>query len=412
MFGKRHTRVLVVGAGPVGLFTACRLAGLGVTVQIVDKQTRVGTHSHAPALHPRTLRLLDELGLAKGLLDRGHRVSKIAFYDGAVRRNMIDMAALGGRFPFALVVPQHELEKALQKHLKRKAIQVLWNHRLQEIDESTNEIDLEVAKLDQAPSGYAIARQDWVISKVLHWKAEFVVGADGVNSMVRRRVGFDYAAHGPQQCFSLYEFESPEEPGDELRVIRGPQGLGVLWPLAGGRSRFSFQIDNPDLHQPTLDELNRLIAERAPWFPTVRGEIYRSSVVEFDRRLSSSFGRDRVWLAGDAAHRTSPLGVQNLNGGMVDAWELGYSIADALNNAGATRRLETYGLARNDEWNALLGLSDSLNPADGVDEWTRENASTILSSVPATGDELAKLVSSVGLKFDSSTSQPQTYGRN
>jgi len=400
MFGKHQTRVLVVGAGPVGLFTACRLADLGVEVQVVDKHRRTGLHSYALALHPRTLRLLDELGLAADLLDRGHRVSQITFYDGTEKRTTIDMAPLGGRFPFALVVPQRDLESALEERLTRKEVSVLWNHRLQEMDESATEVDCEVAKLDQAPSGYPIARLEWVISKILHWKASFVVGADGFHSMVRTRLGLDYTAHGPQQTFGVYEFESPEEPGNELRVIHGPQGLSVLWPMAGGRSRFSFQIDDPNLHQPTREGLNRFIAERTPWFPTVQGELYWSTIVEFDRRLATGFGHGRTWLAGDAAHLTSPVGVQSLNGGMIDAWELSEALADALKNGGPSNRLETYGAARTQQWNALLGLNDSLKVTDGADEWVRENALTILTSVPATGDELAKLVSPVGLTFD------------
>src|SRR5690606_8964144 len=82
MFGREKTDVLVVGAGPVGLFTALHLARHGVRVQIVDKEWRTGAHSYALALHAASLRLLDDLGLRARVLEHAYRVDTVAFYDG------------------------------------------------------------------------------------------------------------------------------------------------------------------------------------------------------------------------------------------------------------------------------------------------------------------------------------------
>ena len=67
MFGARETEVLVVGAGPVGLFSALSLARHGVRVQIVDEQFRTAAHSYALALHSSSLGLLHEAGVAEKL---------------------------------------------------------------------------------------------------------------------------------------------------------------------------------------------------------------------------------------------------------------------------------------------------------------------------------------------------------
>ena len=86
MFGRKKPEVLVVGAGPVGLFTALSLARRGVPVQIVDKEWRTAAHAYALALHAGSLRLLKDLGLLDAVLEQAYPVRSIGLYDGAERR--------------------------------------------------------------------------------------------------------------------------------------------------------------------------------------------------------------------------------------------------------------------------------------------------------------------------------------
>ena len=84
----RHakTQVLVVGAGPVGMFAALWLHKLGIQARIIDEARSSATHSYALALHPRSLELMDELGVAGAVLERARRVDTIGLYDGPERR--------------------------------------------------------------------------------------------------------------------------------------------------------------------------------------------------------------------------------------------------------------------------------------------------------------------------------------
>ena len=77
----QRTDVLVVGAGPVGLMTAILLAEAGVEVVVVDREERTASRSYACALHPRTLALLDRLGILDPLLRQGRRIQKIGFFE-------------------------------------------------------------------------------------------------------------------------------------------------------------------------------------------------------------------------------------------------------------------------------------------------------------------------------------------
>ena len=80
MFGKKKPEVLVVGAGPVGLFTAPQLARRGIRVEIIDKDWRTGAHSYALALHPSSLRLFQDVGLLGEILDESYLVKTIGIY--------------------------------------------------------------------------------------------------------------------------------------------------------------------------------------------------------------------------------------------------------------------------------------------------------------------------------------------
>ena len=116
--------VLIAGAGPVGLFAALRLARAGVRVQIVDAERDTAAKSYALALHPRSLALLDEVGVAGEVLRRGVRVRKVAFYDRSERRAEISLAELGGPFPEVVVLPQSVLEDLLVQRLHERHVRV------------------------------------------------------------------------------------------------------------------------------------------------------------------------------------------------------------------------------------------------------------------------------------------------
>ena len=186
---RQQTDVLVVGAGPVGLTTALRLASQGVQVRIVDKHWRTGAHSYALAIHSSSLALLAELGVADEVMAQGRRVDRVIFHEGAQQRCEIAFDAPGSPHPFVLVVPQSRLEGALESKLRQAGVEVMWNHRLQDLGGAGTEA--EIAKLDRVATGYPIAQMEWTVVKTFGVKASWVVGADGYRSMVREKMEID-----------------------------------------------------------------------------------------------------------------------------------------------------------------------------------------------------------------------------
>ncbi len=251
----------------------------------------------------------------------------------------------------------------------------------------------EVAVMDQVSSGYPIARLDWVKLKSYGVEASYVVGADGYHSFVRQSQGIDFPELSPRETFHVFEFDSPGERFDEACVVLHGESADMLWPMAGERYRWTFRVDRAD--QPTTDDLNHLIRERVPWFPVVENTLHWSAAVQFDRRLADSFGRGRVWLAGDAAHLTYPMGNQSINGGLADAAALSRHLAAVVGGDDPNEALSAYSRERLEAWRQTLDPSGELD--FGGEAWVARSARHFLASLPGTGQAHRSLLAQLGL---------------
>ena len=419
MSPKPETEVLVVGAGPVGLFTGLCLARAGVRVQIVDEEFRTAAHSYALALHPRSLQLLHDLDLTAELLPRSHAVDTVAFYDGANRCGELKLAKLGGNFPQVAVLPQSVLEGMLEQRLKSLGVKVLWNHRVAALRMEESGISASIDKLARGSCGYAVATTEWVVERTLQTDAAFAVGADGHRSVVRNTVGGEYATAGPTETFAVFEFHSAAELGGEVRVVFHESTSNVLWPLPGGRCRWSFQLEDAEppadfrlkrrLTVPigrqsfphlTGDDFDELTSVRAPWFAAAVHRIDWSMKVRFDRRLAERFGHHRCWLAGDSAHLTGPVGAQSLNMGLREAFDLSGKLVAILRQGEPLDSLRRYNDEHVTEWRRLLSAGGGLAASGLAEPWARRCRGRILACIPATGDDLSNLLVQVGLSIE------------
>jgi len=397
MFRHRDPEVLVVGAGPVGLVAAVFLQQYGVRVEIVDMHQRTTQHSYALAIHPRTLRILDQAELSEGLIGAGRKLTKVAYYEGRERRAEIDYSALASKHPYLLVVRQSLLERAAEEALRRQKLKVLWGHRLQSLAVDGAAIRAEVAKLDQVATGYPVARTEWLVARSETIRPAYVIGADGYNSAVRRMAGIDMAEHGRGQVFSIYEIEATGDLPAEVRVILDPDLTSVYWPLEEGRCRWGFQIQDASEHEASMERLEQLVTARAPWWTARPIQIYWSTLALFEGRLARSLGTGGIWLAGDAAHQAAPVGVHSLNSGLVEARELAARISAIRRAWEAPSRLEEFATETHEAWQRLLGADRTVRALPGADPGVRQSAERIVSCIPASGDDLEPLLEQIGL---------------
>jgi 2-polyprenyl-6-methoxyphenol hydroxylase-like FAD-dependent oxidoreductase len=204
---QTRTEVLVVGAGPVGLWTALLLAESGIEVILIDREIHTTARSYACALHPATLQMFDQFGLAQSVIERGRRVETAAYYDGEQRHAEVHLSKLGGEFPFMLILPQSALEGLLEQRLRSAGVQVHWNHRFEGVSQDEDGISAEVEELEGTSTGYIVPHWETVVKTRTELHAQFVIGADGQNSMVRSRASLEYKRVGQAESFAANEFQ-------------------------------------------------------------------------------------------------------------------------------------------------------------------------------------------------------------
>lgn len=417
-FSDKHSEVLVAGAGPVGLFSAllCRDRGLEVTV--IDMDARTTSRSNALALHPRTLDLFEELGLAEALLEVGHRVPTIAFYEGEERLGAYDLGEVRCRHPYLLVLAQSKLEAALEARLREKGVEVQWSHRLHALAIEGDAAKATVQRMERASSGYGCATMEWEVTKQYEHRARFVLGADGHRSIVRRDIGSEYGKSGEPLGFALFEFEAEGAAEDEARVVFHDGTVSVLWPLGDGRFRWSFQVDPADAFDesreksrssvyvadrvlPEIEEegLGEHIAARAPWFDATIGAIAWSLTVRFERALATKMGDRNVWLAGDAVHLGGPIGIHSMNLGFREARTLARLAFHVLREDAPVASFGRYAEEYCRDWDELFGSASTVRASAQAPDWVRKDPTQLLRLTPATGGDLPGLIAQLGLEF-------------
>lgn len=148
------------------------------------------------------------------------------------------------------------------------------------------------------------------------------------------------------------------------------------------------------------ENLRRLIGLRATWFQARIKAVKWRSVVRFERRMASGFGEGRLWLAGDSAHLTGPIGVQSMNAGLSEARDLASVLARILRDGEPPSTLEGYGRRSMSLWRQLHGQAGDLTPGPSADPWVAAHARQLLSCIPATGPQLDAMAAQLGLTCD------------
>jgi 2-polyprenyl-6-methoxyphenol hydroxylase-like FAD-dependent oxidoreductase len=257
-----------------------------------------------------------------------------------------------------------------------------------------------------------------VVQRTIEVSARFVVAADGHHSLVRRLLGIENERAADPEYYVVYEFEAAKPLPDELALVLDHGAASVLWPLAGGRGRWSFQLaevkeamefaekdrqagwgEPASISERTRKRFQDRLATRVPWFTAGVKDVHWAVDIQFQHRLARQFGRDRCWLVGDAAHQTSPAGIQSMNVGLLEAEDLAGTLVRILRHGASADLLLEYSRTHQAEWRQLLGLNGGPPASNKANEWVRENAVRILRCLPAARTELGALLAQAGLSL-------------
>jgi 2-polyprenyl-6-methoxyphenol hydroxylase-like FAD-dependent oxidoreductase len=327
---KSEHQVVIAGGGPTGLMLAGELALAGIDVAIVERRPgKEVVGSRAGGLHPRTLEIFDQRGIAERFVAEGQVAQAVGF--AGVR---IDLTGFPTRYPYSLGLWQNHIERILGGWVDELAVPVYRG--------------IEVTGFTEDERGVDVALNDGSALR-----AQYLVGCDGGRSLVRKAAGIAFPGSDPTTSNLIAEAELSELP-PEWGITR--DGLGIhsigrvnyeirdgqiIWADSGPVRVLVTEREVGKTGEPSLAELKgALIAV----YGTDYGIHSPSSITRFTdaARQAAIYRQGRVLVAGDAAHIHPPDGGMGLQTGVQDAVNLGWKLAQVVKGTASEELLDSY----------------------------------------------------------------------
>lgn len=318
-----RTQVVVAGAGPVGTVAAFYLASRGVDVVLLEDGADCALDLRASTFHPPTLEMLEEFDITRRLIEKGLKAPIYHFRErrtGEVIDFDLTEIADATRHPYRIQCEQYHLSRMLSEGVQEQAgAEVLFNHRVAAVEQTATDVTV-------------YAETPYAIKKIT---ADYLIGADGSNSTVRKWLGTEF--HGftyPEKflCFTTTEpleehinglchVNYVSDPEEWMVLLRVPSLWRVLVPA---------DMDTPDEElkaDPKKNEVFERLIGKGEDVTTHHRTIYR-----VHQRVAKSFLTGRTALIGDAAHLNNPIGGFGMNSGIHDAFNLAERLLNIYNH--------------------------------------------------------------------------------
>ncbi|WNV85310.1 FAD-dependent monooxygenase [Umezawaea sp. Da 62-37] len=337
------TRVLVVGAGPVGMVCALALNRRGIPVTVLESEPAPVRDQRAATIHPSTLEMLDALGVTEKIRADSLLSSTYRFHDRPTGEVVaeFDLGRLKDevRFPYVLQYEQYKLTAAIaEEYANESDFDVRFSHTVTGLTETASGVEVEYT----SPAGAE------------RMAAAYVVGCDGGRSTVRKLAGvdfegftyperfikiatsFDLRTVKPDLAFRNY-FSDPDEWANVFKV-RGetPEGLWrVILPIGHDED------DATALSPARVEQrLQKFLPKSGSY------DVEYRNVYPVSQRVAATFRQGRVLLAGDSAHVNNPIGGMGMNGGIHDAVNLTEKLAKVIAGEAGDDLLDLYSRQR------------------------------------------------------------------
>ena len=325
-------RVVVVGAGPVGLTAALALARRGIPTVLLAAEPALVKELRGSTFHPPTLDLLDEFAIVPRMIEVGLKAPTWQFRDretGPVATFDLSLLAGDTNHPYRVQCEQWKLMRFLEEELRKlPGADIRFGH--------------EVAGVSQDDDGVTVTAR--VQSETVSICGRFVIAADGARSAVRQSLGVVFEGFTYPELFLIASTDFPFEatltdiayvnyiadPLEWLVLLRVPELWRVLVPAPENSDRAKLLSD-----ESLQGVLQRVVPRAEPY------RIAHRSIYNVHQRVARNFRHGRVLLAGDAAHINNPLGGMGMNGGIQDAFNLADKLA-AIWAGGDDRSLDRY----------------------------------------------------------------------
>ncbi|MFI8826702.1 FAD-dependent monooxygenase [Streptomyces sp. NPDC053431] len=350
------TDVVIVGAGPTGLVLAIDLVRRGVRAVLVEKGEGLFPGSRGKGLQPRSLEVLDDLGVLPAVQEAGSLYPRMLGWEGAERLAEWDMLARSQpteQVPYAntLLIPQFRTQELLHERLTELGGDVRFGTALTGLRRSEDGVEADLS------TGETL-------------RAAYLVAADGGRSTIRKALGIGMTGEtvDPRPMLVADVRLSPDaivDRGNWHIWLKAPGGAVALCPLPGGdRFQLIAGFEDGTAAVDTAPEAVRtLLTTRTPLTGADVVEVLWASDFRARAAMADRFRAGRVFLAGDAAHVHSPAGGQGLNTSVQDAYNLGWKLGQVLRHGAPAALLDSYEAERMPVAADVLGISTRLHRA-------------------------------------------------
>ncbi len=381
--------VIVVGAGPVGLWLAAEISLTGASVVVFDKRHHRSVHSRALTVHARTLETFALRGIVERWLAEGITIPTTHY---AMLSSRLDLGGLDTDYPFALFIPQKRTEEFIEEYARGLGVRIRRG--------------LEVTGFSETPGGVTVHVAEGETGHSSTYSGRYLVGCDGRRSLVRTQSGIGYTgSEGSVGCLL----------GD-VRITDPALGTAVSMHTETG-SFYAVRI-SPERHRligiepgapPAARDIPATLEELRQSIVRITGSDYGMHDPEWVTRLGSAtfqadeYRRDRLMLAGDAAHVHFPMGGQGMNLGIQDAMNLGWKLGLVVQGVAPPTLLDTYHAERSPIGKLVIADTLAQTALVGVTgpEGTalRAMMTTALGENAQLNTRMATLASGVGVRY-------------
>jgi 2-polyprenyl-6-methoxyphenol hydroxylase-like FAD-dependent oxidoreductase len=368
---------------------AGELALAGVDVAIVERrasQDLIG--ARAGGLHARTIEVLDQRGIAERFISQG-QVAQVAGFS----QIRLDISDFPSRHPYGLALWQNEIERILAGWVDELAVPIYRGREVTGIAQHDTGVNVELSNSDLL-------------------RAEYLVGCDGGRSLVRKAAGIEFPGWDPTTSYLLAEVEMASVKGQEPEwgIRHDALGVHALSTSEGGLVRVMVTEQHLDpSSEPTLRDLSEALTAVYGTDYGIHSPAWISRFTDAARQAATYRDR-RVLLAGDAAHVHHPVGGQGLNTGVQDAVNLGWKLAQVVNQTAPDSLLDTYHSERHPVAdrvlrNAMAQMALLRRPDDERTKALRQIVSELLS-MEEPRKRFGAMMSGLDIRYDLGEGHP------
>lgn len=371
----RH-KVVIVGAGPIGLAMAVDLALKGIASVVLDDNNVVSVGSRAICWAKRTLEIFDRLGIGERMVEKGvtWKVGRTRHRDEEVF-NFDLLPEDGHKMPAFINLQQYYVEEYLVERCRDfpDLIDLRFKNRVSSVRQGQG---FAAATVETPDGSYEI-------------EADYLIAADGAKSPIREMMNLDFGGELFEERFLIADIEMeadfPSERWFWFEPTFHPGQSALLHKQPDNIYRIDLQLGwdaDPDEEKKPENVIPRIekVVDGRPF------KLDWVSVYTFQCRRLERFVHDRVIFVGDSAHIVSPFGARGGNGGIQDVDNLGWKLAAVLSGEADAQLLETYNEERthgSDE-NIMNSARATkfMSPADGAERVFRDSVLALAAKAP------------------------------